>query len=150
MKIGILGFPKTGKTTVFNALTGSEIATDKFAGRSTKINVGIAKVRDERLDVLARMYSPKKVTPATVEYVDVPGFEPGKGATHAYLAEFKALDAVLHVVRGFEDADIPHAFPGVDPVRDMEAMEAELLLADMALIETRLARLDADLKKRKD
>jgi GTP-binding protein YchF len=150
MKIGILGFPKTGKTTVFNALTGSDLATDAFGGRSGKTHVGIAKVRDDRLRVLAEMYRPKKVTPATVEYVDVPGFEPGTGGTAAYLAEFRGLDAFLHVIRGFEDEGVPHVFEGVDAPRDVEAMEAELLLTDLATVESRLSKLEADLKKKKD
>jgi hypothetical protein len=148
MKIGILGYPKTGKTTVFNALTGLDVQTDKFAAKSTKVNVGIARVRDDRLSVLAEMYAPKKVTPATVEYADVPGLEPGKTASSAYLAEFRGVDAILHVIRGFEDPDLPHCMPGLDPRRDAQAMEAELLLSDMGVIESRLQRIDADLKKR--
>jgi hypothetical protein len=148
MRMGILGFPKTGKTTVFNALTGAEVAVDKFAGRSTKVNVGVAKVRDDRLAVLADMFHPKKVTPATVDYVDVPGLERGKGSLTAYLQDFKGVDALLHVVRGFADADLPHAFPTIDPARDIEAMEQELLLSDMALVETRRERIDSDLKKK--
>jgi len=150
VKIGIIGFPRTGKTTVFNALTRSEIPTEKFAGRSTKTNIGVAKVRDERLGTLTEMHHPKKITPATVEYVDLPGFEKGKGAPAAYLNEFKGLDALLHVVRGFEDADIPHAFPTIDPARDIAALETELLLVDMAATETRIARIEADLRKKKD
>lgn len=150
MKIGILGFPKTGKTTVFNALTGSNLPTDAFAGRSGKTNLGVAKVRDDRLRVLAEMYRPKKITPATVEYADVPGFEPGSGGTAGYLAEFRGLDAFLHVIRGFEDEGIPHVYPGVDPARDAEAMEAELLLTDLATVEGRLEKLEVDLKKKKD
>jgi len=148
MKVGILGFPKTGKTTVFNALTGSELPTDKFAGRAGKVHLGVAKVRDDRLRVLAEMYRPKKITQATIDYVDVPGFEPGSKGLNAYLAEFRGLDAVLHVVRGFQDAELPHVFDGIDAARDIEAMEGELLLSDMALVEGRLERIDVDLKKR--
>jgi len=150
MKVGILGFPKTGKTTVFNALTGAEIPTDKFAGRTGKIHLGVAKVRDDRLAVLAGIYKPKKITPATIDYVDVPGFEPGSKGLSAYLAEFRGLDAVLHVVRGFEDPELPHVFPGIDAARDVAAMEGELLLSDLAVLETRLERIESDLKKRKD
>lgn len=150
MKVGILGFPKTGKTTVFNALTGAEVPVAKFGGRGDKVHLGLARVRDERLGVLAGMYSPKKVTPATVEYVDVPGFEPGSGSLGTYLAEFRGLDAILHVVRGFEDSEMPHALGEVSPARDVEAMEAELLLTDLAVIESRLDRIATDLSKRKD
>ena len=150
MKIGILGFPKTGKTTVFNALTRSDLPTDAFGGRSGKTNLGVAKVRDDRLQVLREMYESKKLVPATVEYVDVPGFEPGSGGTAAYLSEFRGLDAFLHVIRGFEDEGIPHVFPGIDPARDAEAMEAELLLTDLATVEGRLEKLESDLKKKKE
>jgi GTP-binding protein YchF len=150
MKIGILGFPKTGKTTVFNALTGSDLPTDAFGGRSSKTNLGVAKVRDDRLPVLKKMWDSKKLVPATVEYVDVPGFEPGTGGTNAYLAEFRGLDAFLHVIRGFEDEGIPHLFEGIDAARDAEAMEAELLLTDLTTVESRLERLAIDLKKRKE
>jgi hypothetical protein len=150
MKVGILGFPKTGKTTVFNALTGAEISTDKFAGRTGKIHLGVARVRDDRLRVLAEIYRPKKITPATIDYVDVPGFEPGSKGLSAYLAEFRGQDAILHVTRGFEDAELPHVFESVDPARDVEAMEGELLLSDLAVLETRLERLESELKKRKD
>src|SRR6185295_19065354 len=128
MQVGIIGFARTGKTTVFNALTGAEIPVDKFAARSTKVNVGVAKVRDDRLPALAALYKPKKVTQATIEYVDVPGFDVVKGSAAGYLSEFRGLDAVLHVVRGFEDGDLPHVFPGIDPARDIEALEGELLL----------------------
>lgn len=150
MKIGILGFAKTGKTTVFNALTGNDVPTDKFAARASKVNLGVAKVRDERLGVLARMYRPKKITPATVEYADIPGIEKGQAIASAYLAEFRGLDAFLHVVRGFEDPDLPHAFEDIDPARDVGAMEQELLLQDMASVEGRLSRLASDLKKKKE
>ncbi|MEM7247113.1 MAG: DUF933 domain-containing protein [Acidobacteriota bacterium] len=149
MKVGILGFPGSGKTTVFNALTSSDQPVGPAAGRG-KSRIGIADVRDDRLPVLAEMWNPKKITTATVEYVDVPGVAPGTSGLSGYLAEFKALDAILHVIRGFEDESLPHVFDGIDAARDAEAMEAELLLSDLALVESRLEKIAFDLSKKKD
>lgn len=145
MQLGILGLAKAGKTTLFNTLTASRQATDKFSA-SDKTHVGIAKVPDARLRALRDLFQPRKYTPATVEYVDIPGIKKGEGES-LDLAKMKSVDALVHVVRAFEDAEIPHPDGAVDPRRDVETLDLELILADHSLVERRLERL-AGAKKR--
>src|SRR5204863_3803916 len=147
---GIFGYPKVGKTTLFNLLTRLEAATDKFSTGHAAPNVGIAKVADPRMDRLIALFKPKKQTFATVEYVDVAGLTTGELKESVDLASLKPADALVHVVRAFDDAEIPHAPGPIDPKRDIQAMESELLLADLIMIEKRLERLEIDMKKKKD
>ena len=146
MQLGILGLPKVGKTTLFNILTASDAATDKF-GTSDKTHVGIAKVPDQRLNELRELFQPKKFTPATVEYLDIPGLKKGEGQESLDLAKLKAVDALVHVVRAFEDPEISHSEGTLDPARDVDTLDLELVLADHTLVEKRLERL-AQSKKR--
>lgn len=140
---GIIGLPLVGKTTLFNLLTWSAAETSAFAGR-TKTNVGIAPIPDPRLDFLAKLYRPRKITPATLEVIDVPGFTPGSGA--AFLAAVREVDALIHVVRAFRQEAVPHVEGSPHPVRDLDMVNTELLLADLQMVETRLERIAAGKK----
>jgi ribosome-binding ATPase len=146
MQLGILGFPKVGKTTLFNILTASQQSTDKFAA-SRQTNVGIAQVPDPRLVKLRDLFSHKKYTPATVEYVDIPGIRKGEGAESLDLGKLRTVDALVHVVRAFDDPELPHAAGSVDPARDLLELELELILADHELVERRLERLAQSAKR---
>lgn len=139
MQLGILGLPKAGKTALFNALTASRQETAKFkASRTT--NVGVAHVDDPRLERLRELYSPRRYLPAQVRFVDVPGIDRGRGET-LDLAELRMMDALVHVVRAFEDPELVHPAGGVAPARDVAAVDLELILADYELVERRLERL---------
>jgi ribosome-binding ATPase len=146
MQLGILGLSKAGKTTLFNTLTASRLATDKF-GVSDKTHVAVAKVPDPRLEQLRDLFQPRRYVPATVEYVDVPGIQRGEGAESLDLVKLKEVDALVHVVRAFADPEIPHPDGSVDPARDVANIDLELILADHTLVERRLERL-ADAAKR--
>ena len=140
MQVGILGFAKAGKTTLFNLLTGSSQDTGKFA-ESEKTHRGVAGVPDPRLEKLRDLYQPKKYTPATVNYIDIPGVKRGEGAESLNLAKLREVDALMHVVRVFEDAEIVHPEGSVNPARDVENLDLELILADLDLVERRLEKL---------
>ena len=140
MQIGILGFPKVGKTTLFNLLTGSSIDTDKFAA-SKEINVGVARVPDPRLERLRDLFEPRKYTQATVEYVDIPGLRKGDGRESLDLDKLRTVDALVHVVRAFDDPELLHPEGTVDPARDIESLDLELVFADHELVSRRLDRL---------
>ncbi len=141
MEVGIIGLPKVGKTTLFNILTASHQATDRYA-TSTKTHVGIATVPDPRLIRLREHYQPKKFTPATVTYVDIPGLKKGGSAESLDLARLREVDALAHVVRAFEEPEILHSEGSVDPTRDVAIIDFELILADHEIVERRIARLD--------
>ncbi len=140
MEIGILGLPKAGKTTLFNTLTASRQETDKFV-TSAKTHLGVATVPDQRLARLNDLFKPRRYVPATVNYVDVPGIQAGEGKENLDLARLKTVDALMHVVRAFADPEIVHPDGSVDPARDVEALDLELILADHDLVERRLKRL---------
>lgn len=146
MEMGILGLPKAGKTTLFNILTGGRRATDKFT-RSGDTHLGTAAVPDPRLAALRDLYRPRRYTPATVRYVDIPGIERGEGSESLDLARLKDVDALLHVVRAFDDPELLHSEGSVDPARDVETVDLELILADHALVERRLDRLERQRKR---
>ncbi len=145
MKLGIVGLPKVGKTTLFNTLTGSRQDTDKFAA-SKKTHVAIAKVPDDRLARLRDLYKPKRYVPATVHYVDIPGMEKGGSQESIDLAELRTVDALVHVVRAFDDPELLHSEGSVDPARDIETIDLELILADLDVVTRRLDRLDRQSK----
>jgi GTP-binding protein YchF len=146
MQLGILGLPKAGKTTLFNTLTASQAATDKFT-TSDKTHIGVAKVPDPRLATMRDLFQPRKFTPATIEYVDIPGIQRGESRESLDLAKLKTVDALVHVVRAFEDPEIPHADGAVNPARDLENVDLELVLADHTLVERRLDRLKQSSKR---
>jgi GTP-binding protein YchF len=144
MKIGLIGLPRSGKTSLFNLLTGSSAATSSFGGARGEMHTGIARVPDERVDRLSALFKPKKTTCATFEVVDLAGF--AKGERQGLDAkEFRNADALLHVVRGFPDP----AGAAADPRRDIGDLETELILADLEVIERRLERLEAAIKKKR-
>jgi ribosome-binding ATPase len=143
VKAGIIGVASSGKSTLFQLLTGASAP----AGGRPEARVGIARVPDPRVDALAVMYEPKKKTPATVEYVDVPGVAKGEGAALVDLPALRGVDALVHVVRAFESGTVPHPDGTVDPLRDAKMLELELILADLGMVERRLERLEANIKK---
>jgi ribosome-binding ATPase len=151
MKIGIIGLPNSGKTTVFNALTGGNAETAAYSSGTLEPNLATVKVPDQRLQVLAEMYRPKKTTFADVQYIDVAGLsgsahESG-GLAPAFLNYISQVDALLHVVRAFDDPAVPHPQETVNPVRDIETVDLELAFSDMAIIERRLQRLQGEIGK---
>jgi len=149
MKAGIIGLPSVGKTTIFNVLTHGQAAAGPAAGRRAEPNVGIVKVPDARLDFLSSKFNPEKTTYATVEFVDVQGLVRGKGQDMA-LAPVRTVDALVHVVRVFQDDSVPHSEGAIDSERDKRNLDYELMLADIASIEKRMDRLEKDLKKIKN
>ena len=144
MKTGIIGLPQVGKSTLFQLLTG---AKGPPAGGKPEARVGIARVPDPRIEGLARIYAPKKKTPATVEYVDVPGVVKGEGSSLVDLPALRGVDAFVHVLRAFASESVPHPDGSVDALRDARMLELELILADLSAVERRLERLDASIKK---
>jgi ribosome-binding ATPase len=147
LRAALIGFPATGKTTLFQLMTAPREAGRAVHGRG-EVQVGVSKVPDERLDRLTSMYNPRKRVPATVEFIDLAG---GVGGAQALVdvAPYKTADALVHVVRAFRDESVPHAAGAVNPARDLQAMEDELILADLGVTERRLERLEKDLKKSK-
>jgi GTP-binding protein YchF len=148
MRIGLFGFPKVGKTTLFNTLTGSSVPTDAYAAGKPETHVGVATVPDGRLERLSAIFKPKKTTHAKVEYLDIVGVEKGEAASaETFLTELKNVDALLHVVRAFDDANLPHSEGTINPKRDVETMETELILADHTIAVRRVEKLEANIKK---
>src|SRR5215469_5405423 len=144
MQTGIIGLPQVGKTTLFRILTKAHV--DAKGAQSA--HVGIAKVPEPRLAELAKLYNPKKITYATVQYVDLGGMQ--KERMRESLASLREVDTIAHVIRVFDDPSVPHAESTIDPLRDATNLELELILSDLEQIEKRLERLDKDLKKKAD
>src|SRR6266850_2271159 len=147
MKTAIIGLPMVGKTSLFTILTG--VHQESRIG-STAVRAGIAKVPDERLDALAKLFEPPKITHASVEYLDVPAVSKESLRDPAYVASLRVVDAFAHVLRAFEDETIPHEYGTVNPMRDLQNVETELVLSDLMVLEKRLERLDKDRKKVKN
>ncbi|MDD5093911.1 MAG: redox-regulated ATPase YchF [Dehalococcoidia bacterium] len=153
MELGIIGLPKSGKTTIFNALTRGRAETSSYTTGMIAPNLGMVKVPDERLEGLSRLFKPQKTTPAEVRYVDIgappKGFGKGEGISGEFLTHISRADALIHVVRVFEDAGVPHVNETIDPQRDIESMEMELAFSDMAIIERKMERIKDSLKSAK-
>lgn len=152
MQLGIIGLARSGKTSVFNAVTRGKAQVGAYSA-STQPNVGVVNVPDERVDRLAEIYRPKKVTYATIQYVDFPAagesFGKGEGPAGKFINDLARMDALIHVVRAFEDEAVPHPEVTVDPHRDVATMDLELAFADLAVIERRLQRLETELRSMK-
>jgi GTP-binding protein YchF len=145
MKTGIIGLPQVGKTSLFGILTKAKLSEQAYAN-PREAHVGVAKVPDDRLDRLASLFNPKKLTHASVEYVDVGAIGQDALKETAYIGHLRTVDALAHVVRAFEDPAIPHVGP-IDPLRDIKNVEFDLIVSDLGQIEKRLERLEKDLKK---
>jgi GTP-binding protein YchF len=151
MEIGIIGLPQTGKKTLFKLLTqGGSAAVQVAAGSRKKANIGLSKVYDERLDQLVQRYNPKAVTPAVITYLLLPKLSKNSEENREAFTAINTVDAICHVVRAFDDDSVFHVDGAVDPLRDIEYVQSELLLADLIFTETRIERLTKDIKRKND
>ncbi len=150
MKLGIVGLPNVGKSTLFNAITNAGAQSANYAFCTIEPNVGVVSVPDERLDKLAQMYNPVKITPAVIEFVDIAGLvrgaSKGEGLGNKFLSHIREVDAVIHVVRCFEDDDIVHVDASINPERDIETINLELIFSDIEMVERRIDRVSKALK----
>lgn len=145
MKSGIIGLPQVGKTSLFKILTKAKLE-DRGYSNPREAHIGVARVPDERLDKLSALYSPKKTTYATVEYVDVAAIGQEALKETAFLTSLRNVDALIHVLRAFQDDSIPHVGP-IDPLRDAKNVEFDLMVSDLTQVEKRLERVEKDMKK---
>ena len=160
MKLGIVGLPNVGKSTLFNSLTKAGAQAANFPFCTIDPNVGIVPVPDERIELLGKMYNSKKITPAAIEFVDIAGLvkgaSKGEGLGNQFLANIREVDAIVHVVRCFEDSNVIHVEGSIDPLRDIETINLELIFSDLEVLERRLskvsksARMDKSLTKEND
>ncbi len=149
MRLGIIGLPNSGKTTIFNALTGASLATGAVTSGQFEVHTEVVDVPDPRVDALSKLYNPKKTVYARVTYTDIGGLDKGigeGGLKGQFRNELAQLDGFIHVIRAFESDVVPHPYETVDPQRDLDALDNEFLLADLVSVETRISRLNDELR----
>ena len=150
MKLGIVGLPNVGKSTLFNSLTKAGALAANYPFATIDPNVGVVAVPDERLEALGKLYNTKKVTPATIEFVDIAGLvkgaSKGEGLGNQFLANIREVDAIVHVVRCFEDGNVVHVDGNIDPARDIETINLELLFSDLEIIDRRYQKIHKQAK----
>jgi hypothetical protein len=151
MKLGIIGLPNSGKTTIFNALTGSTLPTGASTSGQFEIHTAVVNVPDPRMEKLRGMYNPKKTTYTQVTYVDIGGLDKGigeGGLKGEFRNQLGQLDGVLHVVRAFKNDNVPHPYDSIDPARDVATLDGEFLLTDLVMVETRIEKIEAEIKRK--
>ena len=151
---GIIGLPNSGKSTIFNALTALAVPSLPYAFCTIEPNVGIVEVPDKRLKTLSAMLKPEKTTPTTIEFIDIAGLikdaHKGEGLGNKFLSHIRNVDAIAHVLRCFTAGNVPHVYEDVDPGRDMEIVETELIIADLEIVEERIDKIERIAKVSKD
>lgn len=151
MKLGIIGLSNSGKTTIFNALTRSSLPTGASTSGQFEVHTAVVNVPDKRVEQLIAMYNPKKITYTQVTYVDIGGLDKGigeGGLKGEFRNQLGQLDGFVHVVRAFKDENVPHPYESIDPARDVETLDGELLLTDLVMVEARIERIEAELRRK--